>query len=268
MQHRQVNGYDMAYVELGEGPPLLLLHGSLCDFRIWGPVLGPLSRRHRVIAPSLRHFFPDHWDGMGESFTIAQHVDDVIGFIEALDAGPIDLLGHSLGGHIAFRVAQQRPDLLRRLILAEPGGDLDSTLAEPGSKPGLSLTTLFSDAAKRIAAGDIEGGMTIFFTGIEGPGAWARHPEALRQQVRDNARTLLGQINEARLPFSLADAQSIRTPTLFISGAKAGRIPPVVLTALLTNVKGAKLAAISDATHPMYEQNPVAFARAILDFLA
>ena len=58
MKHLQINGYDMAYLELGQGPPLLLLHGSLCDFRTWGPALGPLSQCHRVIAPSLRHFFP------------------------------------------------------------------------------------------------------------------------------------------------------------------------------------------------------------------
>jgi pimeloyl-ACP methyl ester carboxylesterase len=109
MQTLPVNGYDMAYLEVGEGPPLLCVHGSLCDFRIWSCVLGPLSARHRVIAVSLRHFFPDSWDGIGDSYSIAQHVADVIAFIEQLKAGPVDLMGHSRGGHIAFRVAQQRP---------------------------------------------------------------------------------------------------------------------------------------------------------------
>jgi pimeloyl-ACP methyl ester carboxylesterase len=268
MKHQQVNGYDMAYLELGQGQPLLLVHGSLDDFRIWGPVLGPLSQRHRVIAPSLRHFFPAHWDGRGAGFTIAQHVADVIGFIEALGCGPIDLLGHSRGGHMAFRVAQQRPELLRRLILAEPGGDLDTTLAEPGAKQPLSLATHFAAAAKQIAAGDIEGGMTLFFDGIEGPGAWARHPEAKRQPLRDNARTLLGQVNENRRPYSLADAQAIRTPTLFIGGEKTVGNLPVVLKALATNVRGARVATIPGASHPMFDQNPVAFAQAVLDFLA
>ena len=49
-------------------------------------MLGPLSRKHRVIAVSLRHFFPEHWDGVGDTYSIAQHVDDVIAFIEKLDA--------------------------------------------------------------------------------------------------------------------------------------------------------------------------------------
>ena len=60
MQTFSVNGYDMAYLDVGEGPPLVCVHGSLCDFRIWYCVLGPLSKEHRVIAVSLRHFFPEH----------------------------------------------------------------------------------------------------------------------------------------------------------------------------------------------------------------
>ena len=124
------------------------------------------------------------------------------------------------------------------------------------------------DAAEKIAAGDTEGGLALFVDGVEGPGAWLRQSEAVRQQVRDNAGTLLGQTHENRPPFSLADAQAIRTPTLFLSGTKAGRMLPAVTKALLAQVDGATLAAIPDATHPMYEQNPVAFARAVLDFLA
>jgi len=266
MKQLNVNGYDMAYLELGQGPVLVMIHGSLGDFRIWGPALGPLTRRHRVIAPSLRHFFPAHWDGVGPGFTIAQHVEDVIAFIEALGTGPVDLLGHSRGGHIAFRVAQQRPDLLRRLILAEPGGDMDASLA-PGPVPAISQAARFAAAAEKIAAGDIEGGMTVFLDGIEGPGAWARHPEARRQQLRDNARTLLGQINENRPPFSRADAEGIHTPTLFIGGEKTGGLLRANMETLPGHVKGAEVVMIPGATHAMYEQNPVAFAQAVLDFL-
>src|SRR6516225_3185981 len=117
MQTLHVNGYDMAYLDVGKGPPLVCVHGSLCDFRIWGAVIGPLSARHRVIAVSLRHFFPEHWDGVGDTYSITQHVQDVIAFIEKLGVGPADLMGHSRGEHISFRVAQRRPDLVRKLIL-------------------------------------------------------------------------------------------------------------------------------------------------------
>jgi hypothetical protein len=54
MQTLRVNGYDMAYLEVGQGAPLVCVHGSLCDFRVWSAVLGPLTRKHRVIAVSLQ----------------------------------------------------------------------------------------------------------------------------------------------------------------------------------------------------------------------
>src|SRR6202035_3547346 len=128
MQILNVNGYDMAYLELGSGPPLVCVHGTLGDFRTWSAVIGPLSKDYRVISISLRHFFPEHWDGVGGDYLMARHVADMIAFLERLDAGPIDLMGHSRGGHIAFRIAEQRPELLRRLVLAEPGGELDRSL--------------------------------------------------------------------------------------------------------------------------------------------
>src|ERR1700716_2509609 len=165
MQTLRVNGYDMAYLEVGESagqrPPLVCVHGSLCDFRIWASVLGPLTQRHRVIAVSLRHFFPDHWDGVGDTYSIAQHVDDVIAFIEQLDGQPVDLMGHSRGGHICFRVAPRRPGPLRKLILADPGGELDATL-DPAFNPGPSpLAARITASAEVIAKGDIDDGLQI-----------------------------------------------------------------------------------------------------------
>src|SRR5437588_863027 len=64
MQTLRVNGYDMAYLEVGKGPPLVCVHGTLGDFRTWSAVMGPLSKSYRVISVSLRHFFPEHWDGV------------------------------------------------------------------------------------------------------------------------------------------------------------------------------------------------------------
>jgi pimeloyl-ACP methyl ester carboxylesterase len=268
MQTLSVNGYDMAYLDVGEGRPLVCVHGSLCDFRIWSSVMGPLSKKHRLIAPSLRHFFPDHWDGIGDTYSIAQHVDDVIGFIEILGAGPVDLMGHSRGGHISFRVAQRRPDLLRRLILAEPGGELDATL-DPEYKPGPSpLSARFAACAAVIAKGDIDGGLEIFMDALEGPGAWKRLPAAPKQLLRDNATTLIGQTRDARPPFSRADAEAIKTPTLFIGGANTKGAPPKVLHALALNVKGSRTEMIPGTTHTMFVQAPQKYSEIVLAFLA
>jgi pimeloyl-ACP methyl ester carboxylesterase len=268
MQTLRVNGYDMAYLEVGEGPPLVCVHGSLCDFRIWSATLGPLTRRHRVIAVSLRHFFPDRWDGVGDTYSIAQHVDDVIALIEQIEPRPLDLMGHSRGGHVCFRVAQRRPDLLRKLILAEPGGELDETL-DPDFEPGPSpLAARIAASAEVIARGDIDGGLQIFIDALEGPGAWKRLPAAVKEPLRDNATTLIGQTRDKRPPFSKTDAEAIRTPTLFIGGANTKGALPKVLHTLAAHVKGSRTEIIPGTTHPMFEQAPQRYCEIVLDFLA
>src|SRR5213079_1569658 len=85
MQTLRVNGYDMAYIEVGKGPPLVCVHGTLGDFRTWSAVMGPLSKSHRVILVSLRHCFPEHWDRIGDDNLISQHIADVIAFIEQIE---------------------------------------------------------------------------------------------------------------------------------------------------------------------------------------
>jgi pimeloyl-ACP methyl ester carboxylesterase len=268
MQSLRVNGTDMAYLEIGQGPPLVCVHGALGDFRTWSAVLGPLSKKHRVIAVSLRHFFPEHWDGVGATFAIAQHVADLIAFIEQLDVKPVDLMGHSRGGHISFRLAQRRPDLLRKLILVEPGGDLDASL-DPAAKPGASqFTGGFTAAAERIMAGDIDAGMKFFFDTVEGGGAWARLPEARRQQLRDNAFTLVGQVRDKRPPYCRLDAEQMRMPTLFIGGSDTRGLLPQVLHALAAHVPNSRMAMIPGTSHWMFEQAPQQFCEIVLEFLA
>jgi pimeloyl-ACP methyl ester carboxylesterase len=256
----------MAYVEVGAGEPLLCIHGSLCDFRVWSSVLGLLTLHHRVITPGLRHFFPEHWDGLCGGFTIAQHVDDVIAFIEAM-GGPANLLGHSRGGHISFRVAQKRPDLLRRVILAEPGGDLDQSLAPQGSTAPPPMRSHTVVAAEKIAAGDIDGGLESFLEAISSAGAWRTLPATVKQELRDNAITLLGQVNEQRQPFTRADAEAIRVPALFIGGSDTPGSLPVILRALAAHVPDARMEIISHAAHVMFEDDPVRFREIVTDFV-
>ena len=268
MQAINVNGYDMAYLEVGKGHPLVCVHGTLGDFRTWCAVLGPLSKKHRVIAVSLRHFFPEHWDGLNDDYRMAQHIADVIAFIEKINRKPVDLMGHSRGGHIAFRVAQQRPDLLRKVILAEPGGDLDSTLdptVVPGTPSALAARMLVS--VSKVRRGDIEGALENFVDSIDGEGTWRRLPTAAKQQLRDNVFTFLGQAHEAREPYSKADALAIKTPTLLIGGADTTGSLSVMWRVLSEHIVGAKTAVIPHAKHWMFEQDPECFSRIVTEFL-
>lgn len=269
MQTIRVNGYDMAYLEVGTGSPLVLVHGTLGDFRTWYSVLGPLSGKHRVIAVSLRRFFPEHWDGVGDDYKMAQHVSDTIAFIEQIAPRPLDLLGHSRGGHIGFRVAEQRPDLLRRLVLAEPGGDLDASLLQPDAPPPppMPLSVAMPGVLQSIRSGDIDGALKVFVDAIDGDTAWKRLPAAAKQQLRDNVFTLLGQAGEGRKPFTLAQAQSIETPTLFIGGADTTGSLAMVHRVLAQHFANARTAMIDGGKHWMFDDAPRQFCAAVMEFL-
>ena len=259
------DGYAMPFIAVGSGPLLVLVHGSMGDFRNWTPVLGPLSQRYRVLVPSLRHCFPGRWTTGGD-YTIARHTADVIAFLERQQQR-VHLVGHSRGGHIGFRVAEQRPDLLASLILAEPGGDLDGTLM-PENEPHLPpQRDTFVAVAAEIAAGRIDKGLELFINAIDGAGEWDKKPAVDRQELRDNAATLIGQLDERRLPYSRASVAAITTPTLLIQDARTKPASARNVRVLAEHITGARRSVIPDATHPMFRQDPVGFSQAVQMFV-
>jgi pimeloyl-ACP methyl ester carboxylesterase len=90
----------------------------------------------------------------------------------------------------------------------------------------------------------------------------------VKQTLRDNAYTLIGQVRDNRPPFSKADAESISMPTLFILGARTKGLLPKVLHALAAHVPYSRTAIIANTTHPMFEQAPQKYSDVVLDFLA
>jgi len=265
----RVNGYDLSVLEAGHGIPLLLVHGSLCDQRIWPAQIEAFTGHYRVLALSLRHCWPEQWDGEGEGYDILRHADDIAALIEQLGAGPVHLLGHSRGGHVSFRVAQHHPELLRSLILAEPGGQLDPALSDHGAPPpGTGLGRMFSDAADLIADGQIDAGLEVFITAVGGPRAWKYSTEQFKAMARDNAATLIGQAREARPTFMKSEIESIAMPVLLMGGSLTRGHFPKVMDAMERLMPDASRVLIEGAGHPMYEQRPVQFNTAVLEFLS
>jgi len=263
MPSKIIDGRELHYAEAGNGLPLVLVHGTLGDQRHWAPQMDALAARFHVYALSMVHCWPGTFPDGGD-FTIARHTLDVAGFLRAL-GGRVNLLGHSRGGHIAFRVASEHPELINELVLAEPGGELDATLG--GAPPSGAQAAGFARVAAEIAAGRIEDGLRLMTEQTGGPGAWERKPEAAKQRQRDNARTMLGQFHENRLPFSRAAAEAIHARTLLINGADTQPNFITIVEALERAMRDARRAVIANSTHNMSADNPAAFNAAVLGFL-
>ncbi|MCA9682437.1 MAG: alpha/beta hydrolase, partial [Myxococcales bacterium] len=114
-------GVDLFLRELGEGEPAtLLIHGWAVPGTVWDPVLEHWpAAGGRVLAPDLRG---TGWSSKPrEGYALADDVADVLALIDAIDApGGLNLVGHSKGGLIAQRVAIERPQALRKLVLVSP----------------------------------------------------------------------------------------------------------------------------------------------------
>jgi pimeloyl-ACP methyl ester carboxylesterase len=112
-----VGQHSIAYRRAGSGPPLVLLHGFLCDSRVWRPQLEDLADDFDVIA----------WDapGAGDStdppstFTMADWVACLVGFLDAIGVGRAHVVGLSWGGILAQELFRWRPDRIDRLVLAD-----------------------------------------------------------------------------------------------------------------------------------------------------
>ncbi|HEX8864664.1 MAG TPA: alpha/beta hydrolase [Lentzea sp.] len=115
-----VGGVSIAYRMDGplEGPPVVLLHALASTSATWTRLTRALVSEGRlVIAPDLRGHGGSAWTG---DYRLDSVQRDVIGVLDALDIAEFDLVGHSLGGHIAALLAGRRPDRVRKLVLEDP----------------------------------------------------------------------------------------------------------------------------------------------------
>jgi pimeloyl-ACP methyl ester carboxylesterase len=118
--HVEANGVNYYYEIHGKGEPLLLLHGGLGSIDMFrSGVLPALAKNRRVIAVDL------HGHGrtaLGERpISLPDMGDDMAAVLKKIGVAQADVLGYSLGGGVAFRLAVQHPEMVRRLAMVSAG---------------------------------------------------------------------------------------------------------------------------------------------------
>lgn len=115
------NGTELSYVEVGQGEPVIFVHGGLQDYRMWAEHLPKFAGRYRAIAYSRRNHFPNDVspDGMPDGAADA-HGEDLAAFVRALGLSKARIVAHSSGAHAALFFAARHPDMIVSLALNEP----------------------------------------------------------------------------------------------------------------------------------------------------
>jgi pimeloyl-ACP methyl ester carboxylesterase len=99
--------------------PIIFLHGAMDNGLCFSPIAEKFSEKYRVIMPDLRgHGLTDTLE---ENWTYEAMAEDINKIIEILGLNNVILIGHSMGGNIAAKVAQKFPDAVERLVLEDPG---------------------------------------------------------------------------------------------------------------------------------------------------
>jgi pimeloyl-ACP methyl ester carboxylesterase len=110
MQHSTVraNGAAIHVVQIGQGAPLLLLHGWPEFWLTWEPVMARLANRYRLVAPDLRGFGDS--DKPSGPFGAVDHATDMLALLDALGTERVGVIGHDVGGAAMQPLARKVPE--------------------------------------------------------------------------------------------------------------------------------------------------------------
>jgi len=268
-----LHGIEMAYEELGGGTrPLVVVHGFTGSRRDFSWRFADLAALGRTIVPDLRGHGDSTNTGDAESYTLEQIAADLVAFFDALGIESCDLLGHSMGGMAALRVALAAPERVASLILMDTSAhcpkEIPRSIIELAGRVAVEAGTRKLVEIMRERAPS-EASRTDADRRIEaawGEGYWSewRYPnfDALDPVA-------YGAFGKAILDQGTIAPQlgAIRCPTLVMVGE--GDTSFLAAAAeLAACIPGARRVDIADAGHQPQLENPAGWIAALRDHLA
>jgi pimeloyl-ACP methyl ester carboxylesterase len=226
-----------------------------------------LSRSFRVLTYDRRgHSGSERPKGQG---SVRDDVADLAAFIEHLDHFPAHIIGNSFGASIVLRLAGERPDLFRSLIVHEP--PLFSLIEnEPSARSALAaIEERIAAVVQLLTTGDFGGGARLFVETIAfGPGAWAELPQQVRDTFVFNAPTWLDEVRDPdAFQIDLGRLRKFSAPALLTVGGQSPPFFPVVVDRIASALKQAERHTFAEAGHVPHLSHSEEHLRVVASFI-
>ena len=256
-----VYGFNMHYGEMGQGDPVILLHGLWGGRNEWANTIVPLGQDHRVIALDLIGF---HGSGKPEAtYHNALLAQFLTGFIEAMELKNVTLMGHAMGGNTATYTAVHYPHLVERLVLVDGAGYRNPN-RDPAAPPSAGMLRM-----RRIVTGSTVAATHNFLKRRVHDeslvtNAWAE--EAFSMWL-NSARAISDMLGEGG-DVTEEEMKSIKVPTLIVWGREDRAFPLRNADRLEADIEGAQKVVFDDTGHLPQMEKPDEFNRVVLEFLS
>lgn len=253
----------------GGARPVLALHCSLAHAGAWSGLVDHLSGVTVTALDQPGHGRAQDWDGVTDLHGLTTRIS--IGMAEMLaGGGPVDIIGHSFGATVAMRMALERPDLVRSLVLIEP--PLFAAARAGGSAAFAPFQLEHLGVAKALADGRPEDAAAMFH-GLWGNGAsFADLPIRQQHYMIDRIHFIAAQNpvlleDEAGL-LRYMGLESIGVPVLMVEGGASPAIVGAVQDEIARRLPQVTRLVVPDAGHMVPITHPGVVADAVMVHLA
>jgi pimeloyl-ACP methyl ester carboxylesterase len=277
-------GLSLHYLEWGEpvGEPLVLVHGFLDQAHSWSPFVAALQELIKqplwIIAPDCRGHGDSGWVGAGGYYHFPDYVLDLARIVQGLGIKTMKLIGHSMGGTISFLYTGSFPQRVARLVLIEGIGPPSMAFSDAPARMEKWIAEVNQRGRKHfrqyssIRAGaeqlrqtnprlDAELALHLARSGMKqaSAGKWVWKFDPLHRTT-------------APQPFYAAQAieflRRIACPVLIVDGAESRQIRRHDSKQRLEEIRDRKQVVIENAGHMVHQDNPLALAKVVAEFLS
>ena len=256
------NGIKLHTVVIGEGQPLVLLHGFPDFWYGWKSVINGLKKHYKLIIPDMRGYnLSDKPKGV-ENYKIELLMDDLKGLIETLKLGKIFLAGHDWGGIVAWVFAEKYPELLQKLaILNAPHMKIFQQKLRTNKKQQKASYYVFEflkpNGEKFLFENDYEWLRFAVFKGMKNKSNFTDFDKKQYLNAWTQPGEILSGVNYYRANTSFKDWKGkISVPTLVIHGMKDIAVLSSVLEGLSDYVDDLKIIRAENSSHWVMHDQP------------